>query len=98
MDFDKAKRLAPLNQPRPIAVRTDERGRLTAVARIDRRQFTAVETIMDRWRIDDEWWRKEVSRMYYQLVLDGGQVVTIFQDLITNDWFFQNAAAPSDQP
>lgn len=25
--------------------------------------------ILDRWRIDDEWWRKEISRMYFHLVL-----------------------------
>jgi hypothetical protein len=43
------------------------------------REVTAVQ---DRWRIDDEWWREApLSRMYYQLQLDGERVVTVYQDL-----------------
>jgi hypothetical protein len=77
-------------------VRTDQRGRPTAVSRESVRQFTEVETILDRWRIDDEWWRGEVSRMYYQVVLRSGPTVTIFQDLLSVKWFFQNAATPAE--
>jgi hypothetical protein len=53
-----------------------------------------VEGILDRWRIDDEWWRKGVSRMYYQLALAGGTTVTVFHDLITDEWFVQTTATP----
>jgi hypothetical protein len=78
-------RLRPLNAPRALSVTTDKRGRPTSVARIGphARGATAVESILDRWRIDDEWWRREVSRMYYQVALEGGQTMTIFQDLLT---------------
>jgi hypothetical protein len=46
-----------------------------------------VACVQDRWRIDDEWWRETaISRMYYQLQLEGGRVITIYRDLIGGDW------------
>lgn len=53
-----------------------------------------VEEILDRWRIDDEWWRKEVSRMYYHVALEGGQLLTLYRDLITGRWYGQTSATP----
>jgi hypothetical protein len=42
----------------------------------------AVEAVQDRWRIDDEWWRETaVSRMYYELRLEGERVVTVYREL-----------------
>ena len=35
--------------------------------------------------------------MYYQVALDGGRTVTIFQDLITRQWFVQNPATPTKE-
>jgi hypothetical protein len=47
----------------------------------------AVAAVQDRWRIDDEWWRETaVSRMYYQLQLEGRRVITIYRDLIGGAW------------
>jgi hypothetical protein len=51
-----------------------------------------VSEILDRWRIDDEWWRKEISRMYFQVLLEGGQLLTIFHDLIEEGWYEQITA------
>jgi hypothetical protein len=91
-------------------VEVDERGRPLAIelprgrqgrAVIDgarEKEFVgvAVAEISDRWRIDDEWWRKEISRMYFQVVLAGGRIVTVFQDLIEGGWFLQTTATPRD--
>jgi hypothetical protein len=41
------------------------------------------------WRIDDEWWRQEISRCYFELELSGGTVITAFQDLISGTWYWQ---------
>src|SRR5437773_7363695 len=98
MNFGGGDQIRPLNAPRPIAVRTDKSGRPIAVSRGDGHDFATIETVLDRWRIDDEWWRKEVSRMYYQVASSSGPVVTIFQDLLTGHWFFQNAATPAERP
>ncbi len=49
-----------------------------------------IASIQDRWRIDDEWWREApLSRMYYQLQLEGGRVVTVYQDLMGGAWWLQ---------
>ena len=39
---------------------------------------------------DDEWWRREVSRLYFSLLLEDGRVVTIYRDLVTGRWSQQN--------
>ncbi len=50
-----------------------------------------VESVMDRWEIDDEWWRGEsITRMYYQLVVDNGRVVIVYRDL-NGAWHSQDA-------
>lgn len=49
-----------------------------------------VTCVQDRWRIDDEWWREmAVSRMYYQLQLDGARVITVYRDLDGGEWCLQ---------
>jgi hypothetical protein len=50
-----------------------------------------VETILESWRIDDEWWRKFLSRRYFAVLLDGGARVVLFEDLVTHEWFMQTA-------
>ncbi len=86
-------RLRPLNQPKPIRVQEDAVGNPIAIFYKGRR--IAVEGIKDRWRIDDEWWRKEISRLYYQVVLKDGRIFTLFHDLIDKGWFTQSVAAPA---
>ncbi|MFN8534852.1 MAG: DUF6504 family protein [Dehalococcoidia bacterium] len=85
-----ADRLRPLNGPQPITVTAD--GDPKAVTWRGRRR--RVLRVQDRWRIDDEWWRQPLSRMYYVLALDDGQLMTVFHDLLADAWFFQRAGAP----
>ena len=55
-----------------------------------RARWVDVESISDRWRIDDEWWRETpISRMYYECVVDQGLKVTVFRVLFDGDWFQQ---------
>jgi hypothetical protein len=49
-----------------------------------------VETVLETWRIDDEWWRGwPVSRVYYALLLEDGRVVTMYCDLASGEWATQ---------
>ncbi len=51
-----------------------------------------VESVADRWRLDDEWWRgRPVSRIYYECLVDGGLRVTVFRDLVTGEWYQQRS-------
>jgi hypothetical protein len=50
-----------------------------------------VESILESWRIDDEWWRQLISRRYFAVILEGGSRVVLFEDLVTHEWFIQTA-------
>ena len=66
----------------------DEEGRPAAVTLSGRR--LAVVAVQDTWRIDDEWWRERpVSRLYYELALEDGQLVTVYRDLVSERWWRQ---------
>jgi len=55
-----------------------------------RRRLMQVKEVLNVWRIDDEWWRKPISRLYYSLEFTRGSRFTVFQDLITGQWYRQN--------
>ncbi len=84
----RAHRLRPLIRARPIRVEADESGEPQAV--VLGRERLAVAAVQDRWRIDDEWWRNEVSRLYYRLILASNQVLTAYRDVTTARWWVQN--------
>ena len=78
----------PVNTPEALKIEEDASGIPLAV-RLKRRQ--AVATIEDKWRIDDEWWRKEpVSRLYYNVLLASGQRLVLYKDLVTGGWYQQD--------
>ena len=85
---DGADAIRPLNQPIPVTVKTGAKGFPVAVKL--RRRWAKVDAVEGRWRIDDEWWRTEsVSWMYYECVVAQGQSLTLFQDLVTCEWYEQ---------
>jgi hypothetical protein len=55
-----------------------------------KRSRLPVTAILNRWRIDEEWWRTAISRMYYQLELQNNVRLTVFHDLFTGTWYYQN--------
>ncbi|QFG04376.1 hypothetical protein Tbon_12120 [Tepidiforma bonchosmolovskayae] len=58
-------------------------------------RFRRVTAIHDRWRIDDEWWREEISRVYFEVELEGGRRLTVFHDLVAGGWFLQPYRPPT---
>ena len=84
----RAETLKPVNLPEPVSVEEVKSG-LPLVVKIKRRQ--KIIAIEDRWRIDDEWWRKEpVSRLYYAVILVSGQRLVLSKNLIDNCWYRQS--------
>jgi hypothetical protein len=79
--------LRTLNQPRPAVVGADRNG--GPLTLIQGRKRLRVEAIRETWRIDDEWWRQPISRIYHTVVLEDGRAVTLYQDLLTRGWFMQ---------
>ena len=77
----------PVNAPHTIEVEEDAGG-LPKAVKMPRRQ--AVAAIEDRWRLDDEWWRREhVSRMYYSVRLASGHRIVLYKDLTDSRWYRQ---------
>jgi len=84
----RADTYRPVNTPEPVDVEEDSPG-LPLAVRSPRRQ--AIKTVEDRWRIDDEWWRRQpVSRLYYEVLLISGQRLVLYKDLIKNCWYRQS--------
>jgi hypothetical protein len=76
----------PVNTPEPVPVIEDKTGFPAAVGM----KKLAVEAVTDRWRLDDEWWRREpISRLYYVVILQSGQRLVIYKDLHAGTWFKQ---------
>jgi hypothetical protein len=78
--------LRPLNRPRPVTVLTQGS---RPVALIDGDIHRRIVFIQDAWCIDDEWWRGEIARRYFQVVLETGALATIFHDLVADTWHTQ---------
>ena len=79
--------ISTLYLPREIEVATDESGEPVSVKL--RNIWKGVISIQNTWRIDDEWWREEIARHYFEIELDGGLLVTIFHDLVSGKWYQQ---------
>lgn len=82
----RSSRLRALNEPRLIQVLT-ERDLPVAILRSDGRD--PVENVQDTWIVQDEWWRQEIDRQYYNLLLRNGTRRTVYHDRITDTWYEQ---------
>ena len=80
--------LRAINIPIPILVKESPKKLPKSLVINGRTRHIAV--ISDIWEIDDEWWRsKPISRLYYRAITQKGQHITIFNDLIDNQWYQQ---------
>ena len=82
-----SRSLRVLATPRPVRVELDDDGGPVAVG------GRAVEALREEWRVEEGWWTDApVRRRYLELVLVGGRVTTVFEDLRTpGRWFEQRA-------
>ena len=78
--------LRALNEPRLIQVLT-EHDLPVAILRAEGRE--PVEKVQDTWIVQDEWWRQEINRQYYNLLLRNGTLRTVYHDHITDTWYEQ---------
>lgn len=85
-----AGRLRAVNAPVPVAVRIGTGGAPSEV--VLRGRECEVAAVQERWRVDEGWWwDRPVSRLYWQLVLIDGRLVTVYQDLEDKTWWLQRA-------
>ena len=48
-----------------------------------------VQLVLDRWRVDVEWWRWRVWREYFRLATRTGLLVVVYHDLLEDRWYLQ---------
>ena len=102
----RAGGIRPLDAPLPVQVEVDGNGQPAAIGISKSRgavrkkvverelpcQWRQVSEVLDSWRIDDEWWRKiPIARVYYRVVMEDDRSVTIFEDLLTGEWYRQGS-------
>jgi len=74
----------------PVSVQVQVDGQSYPVKVLLAGHWFKVAEVVDRWRIDDEWWRdRPISRMYYGCILEDGRRVTMVQDLVIGQWYRQ---------
>ena len=74
----------PLGQPAAVSViaHQDHRPRLVDSSQVQR--------IIDLWEVDTDWWTPEPSRRrYWQTLLSGGGLATVYHDLSAGTWHRQ---------
>ena len=85
-----AGRIRPLNRPEPVQVEEDDDRRPSLI--VSGRRRARIVAIVDAWEIVDEWWRPApIVRRYYRAAVEGGEVVTVFHDLVAGIWYRQRA-------
>ena len=78
--------MGKLYDPEPgIQVEVNNQGRPSALT-WQRRE--PVREVINRWRVDDDWWRVPISRMYW-VVTTPTMLLEIFEDVRTGDWYLQ---------
>ena len=70
-----------------IVVVCDEAG--WPVTFIWRGETQTIQTLANRWIVDEGWWRGRICRAYYKLTTDRGWLVVIYQDLLSQRWYLQ---------
>ncbi|HEV3096519.1 MAG TPA: hypothetical protein VG104_05180 [Candidatus Dormibacteraeota bacterium] len=72
---------------RPVRVRLDAEGIPTQLE--SAAGWQAVTRVLNRWRIDCDWWRSPVSREYWRLLIDDELALECYCDRATTEWFVE---------
>lgn len=83
----RARQLRPLNLPTRADIITCAKGCPAFLCQGNRKR--RIERVIDRWRIDDEWWRKPIRRFYYLVEIEGGSIDIFYNDLEDERWYRQ---------
>ncbi|MFO7168309.1 MAG: hypothetical protein DIU80_009825 [Chloroflexota bacterium] len=71
----------------PIEVTCDALATPVAVSIQGRR--LPVARVVERWRVDEGWWRRRAWREYFQVITAGGQLLLLYHDVRSGLWRLQ---------
>jgi hypothetical protein len=94
IDSPRARRKRRINPQTLRERRQNQQGERTNPPRqlITDGKWLKVAEVENLWKVNDEWWRgpdEEIARLYYVLRLESGQQLTVYLDLIANNWYRQ---------
>jgi hypothetical protein len=72
---------------RPVRVRLDQDGMPTHLE--SAAGWQPVTRVLNRWRIDCDWWRSPVSREYWRLLVDDDLALECYCNRATSEWFVE---------
>jgi hypothetical protein len=82
----RSSRLLYLNKPESITVKNNKNG--ISISILKKNRLLKVNRVQDKWLVKDRWWKSNpISRYYYKLELDTGDILVIFKDLLTDKWY-----------
>ncbi|PKB57397.1 MAG: hypothetical protein BZY73_03470 [SAR202 cluster bacterium Casp-Chloro-G3] len=82
--------MRPLNPPEPVEVKVDRRQWPVAV--VLKKKLVKIAQVHDLWELDTEWWRPNpLTRRYYRVTTESEQSMTIFRNLVSGEWYRQQA-------
>jgi len=67
-----------------VEVRADARGAPLALRTAS--GWQGVREVVNRWRVETDWWRTPVCRDYLRCLLAGDECVEVFRDATTGTW------------
>jgi len=59
------------------------------VAVLYRGEWKRTESVLNRWRICQEWWKRPVERDYFRVRLEGGIICELFRERSSGNWQLQ---------
>lgn len=83
----RADSVRALNTPRKITI-VAEYGMPRVI--VTPKAEEAVLQIQDVWIVQDEWWRKEIDRQYFALLMMNGELRTVYHDRVDDQWYEQS--------
>ena len=72
---------------RPVRVRLDAEGVPTHLE--SAAGWQAVTRVLNRWRIECDWWRSPVSREYWRLLIDDELAIECYCNRASAEWFVE---------
>jgi hypothetical protein len=73
-----------LNEPQPVRVRADRRGRPLVI------DGHAVDAVRESWLVEDRWWTdRPLRRRYWEVVTTDGRDLVVFRELLVGGWYAQ---------
>ncbi|MBK9745765.1 MAG: hypothetical protein IPO91_03205 [Chloroflexi bacterium] len=71
----------------PIHAHTDANGDLLSFTWQGQSHVVAI--IVNRWRVDLDWWDQRLCREYFKLTTATGLLVIVYHDLMAEAWCIQ---------